>query len=471
MQKIKASRKWKCLKKAIKKNIEVDRFMLLEILSVLYTVTYLGTHIPLYVQTYDSVKYYAKAYKESKNISENTLDEYEEELNNTIICGNFRANIDTPYTLNNGILYNTKTNQMVDLSFETKNLVLSKNGVSNNTLKKMNLKDSKIEAVLLDQSVVTDGFTEELPSSLTCLYISRCDYITNLNGLSESCPLLKELALENITSLDSYDFIYDLKDLETLSVRGSYGITDELLDYCSKSDIKVISNGNEVKNTNKIKEIANEILTPDMNDTDKIKAICSYVIDNISYSYDLTTPSNRDPLTYALEGEGVCISYSYLTSALLKEADIKSYRVNSASHVWNLVKLDDEYFYIDPTGMDSAYIVRIIYKIFGKSPFYLYNPNHNTFLSSKDVSSEEANIPDELKKDILARVDEETLFKKYGATVGISVIVLLEVAVTLMLCLSIPMTIEALDDLRFNISCVAYSYKSLKREEIRKNKH
>lgn len=201
---------------------------------------------------------------------------------------------------------------------------------------------------------------------------------------------------------------------------------------------------------------------------ERIKAICKYVVGSIEYDITLSTASNKQPLEYALNNEGVCISYAYLTTSLLSEAGITSYLVTSSNHAWNLVELNGEYYYIDTTNIDSAFISRLLFNITGISPFYMSNPNKNYELiaSARNVELEEVNIPDELKRDIIALEDEKKLMEKYGSTVGAITIISLELVRYILMYLGISPTMELLSDL---YDTVHYIYKDYK-YELKKGK-
>ena len=96
-----------------------------------------------------------------------------------------------------------------------------------------------------------------------------------------------------------------------------------------------------------------------MDVNEKVESIVNYVIDNIEYDFeaendiDKLNEYNQDALKYALQGKGCCRNYTALTSVLLKEAGISSYELYGNSHIWNLVKIENEYYSIDSTWIDS----------------------------------------------------------------------------------------------------------------------
>lgn len=467
MKKIKASRKCKLFAQSIKKNFSFNRSTVTNLLILAYTSFFLYSHTPYVLNLFDYLKYGITNYVEAKNFD---VEEYKESLNETITCMDMEVEVESGYELMGGDLYQ-KNGEKVDLTDEVKPLILAKCGISNNTLKEMNLNKSNIEYIYFDYIAITDDFIENLPRDLKGLCIARCDYITNLDNLHLFCPNLEELSIERITSLTSFDFINNLSNLKTLNVTDTYGITNEFLECCKEKGINIISNGNEVKNTEEIKTIARELINDDMTDEEKIKSICKYVVDRISYDLDLSTESNLAPISCALNNEGVCISYAYLTSALLKEANITSYRVNSKNHVWNLVEIKGEYYYIDNTGTDAIWLMQELFELFGISPCYMGDPNQNTLLSSINVDEDFINIPPELKRDILAKEHEKSFIEKYGPTAGVFGIAISEIAAYALFWYGVLASYEIIYDFCLDVAITKDTYKKLKLEEVNKNKH
>ena len=110
--------------------------------------------------------------------------------------------------------------------------------------------------------------------------------------------------------------------------------------------------------------IINQIITPNMTDEQKVKAIHDYLIYNANY-YNNGDYSNAEPWAYGAEGvllhhEGVCASYAYAFLFLAKCAGLDcDYLVgdvtkSNAGHAWNSVKVDGEWYYIDCTWDDPT---------------------------------------------------------------------------------------------------------------------
>ena len=98
-------------------------------------------------------------------------------------------------------------------------------------------------------------------------------------------------------------------------------------------------------------------ITDDMSSYEVARYLHDYIIDNTGY--DTNAPNNQTILSVA-DGASVCAGYARAYQYLLNEAGIfattaQGTTVLNQSHAWNLVKIDDEYGWIDPTWDDPNY--------------------------------------------------------------------------------------------------------------------
>lgn len=103
---------------------------------------------------------------------------------------------------------------------------------------------------------------------------------------------------------------------------------------------------------------ANSILNgmPRGSDFDKELYLHDALIDHIVY--DLSTLEDQSAYGALVNGKAVCAGYARAFQYLLMRAGIQSYYVVGESqeqaHGWNMVKIDEEWYYVDPTWDDPT---------------------------------------------------------------------------------------------------------------------
>ena len=179
-----------------------------------------------------------------------------------------------------------------------------------------------------------------------------------------------------IFSKEEFNYIFNS---ETFSVRDENGylildsgsLTDKYKDY--------------VKEVNKIYDQIDKIISTlnineKMSDKEKLSAVLEYVLQNLTYNEDSAKiqreqgvqvdilgnlnedlaeemkKSYTDGFLYGVfneNGKPVCGNYSALMKTLLTKVGVESYMVRSSKHVYNLVNVDGEYYYVDATFLDN----------------------------------------------------------------------------------------------------------------------
>ena len=107
----------------------------------------------------------------------------------------------------------------------------------------------------------------------------------------------------------------------------------------------------------KVDEIINTKIYSSYTDIEKIRIIHDYIINNSRY--DLQRSENN-VLAYEsdnaygplIQGYGICGGYSDAMQLFLEKFGIKSYKVASDTHVWNVVYLDGFWYHLDLTWDD-----------------------------------------------------------------------------------------------------------------------
>ncbi len=105
---------------------------------------------------------------------------------------------------------------------------------------------------------------------------------------------------------------------------------------------------------NKVTEVLATIITPQMNDYEKLLAIHQYICDHVTYDNSLTRYSAYNALA---EGEAVCQGYALLMDKMLEKAGIKTIIIDGAipegTHAWNLVLIEGLWYHVDATNDDT----------------------------------------------------------------------------------------------------------------------
>ena len=99
-----------------------------------------------------------------------------------------------------------------------------------------------------------------------------------------------------------------------------------------------------------ITRILNRILTPGMDNHQKVKAIHDYVVATVAYD---TTYQEFSAYGALARGKAVCQGYALLTYKMLHKAGVESLIITGIAagenHAWNMVHLDGNWYHLDTT--------------------------------------------------------------------------------------------------------------------------
>lgn len=112
-------------------------------------------------------------------------------------------------------------------------------------------------------------------------------------------------------------------------------------------------------NETKINELMNSLLNENMDVYTKLKTIHDYVINNTKYdverSLNGTSQYNSSKVNGILfEGYGICSGYTDTMAVFLDKLGLDNFKVASDSHIWNVVKFNNEWMHIDLTWDDPV---------------------------------------------------------------------------------------------------------------------
>ena len=353
----------------------------------------------------------------NEEIKENNDKALKESQNTCITVSNLESNTKPEYYFKDNKLYD-KNNNLVSLTDNEKAIAFLSCKIDETTLNNINLSKSKTKEIVFKYSSVTDECIKCLPNTLEKINLDFCHYITNLNELSKTCPNIHYISINSASSLKDLSFIYNLPNLKEVHISNSAYINEDIIDYLNNNNIKHNLTDIDIENSKKIDSIIKEIIKPNMSDKEKIQRVCYYVLNTLEYDITRTRESNINPLNESLNnGKVVCASYAYFANVLLNKVGINSYQIVNHSHGWNMVEVDDKYYYIDLTNMDEE-IYNFILKTCNTSKYYMID-TEGTFASSMTSSTNEKTlIPTSLIKDIENGRSKKDIFEKYGGVVS-----------------------------------------------------
>ncbi|MCR5107385.1 MAG: hypothetical protein K6B28_04405 [Lachnospiraceae bacterium] len=96
----------------------------------------------------------------------------------------------------------------------------------------------------------------------------------------------------------------------------------------------------------------------DADDYTKVKKVYEFIIRNTDYDKD--APNNQNLISVFRDNKSVCQGYAKGMQYILNDLGVFCTLVEGSvkegeSHVWNLVKVDGEFYYVDPTWGDASY--------------------------------------------------------------------------------------------------------------------
>ena len=119
----------------------------------------------------------------------------------------------------------------------------------------------------------------------------------------------------------------------------------------TNEDIKLINS--------KVNEIYTKLYNKNLSTEENIKLFHDYIVENTKYDSDRSDNGiikYKSDTAYGplFEGYAICGGYTDLMELFLEKMELKSYRVSSYLHIWNVVKIKDKWYHIDLTWDDPV---------------------------------------------------------------------------------------------------------------------
>jgi hypothetical protein len=194
----------------------------------------------------------------------------------------------------------------------------------------------------------------EMAKRLTGAMNNRRQTITfAYEGKTSKLKAQVQSAIDQAMGSDPY--LYYIIDGYAFSYRGSSRAAEVTVQVEYRETLQQTAYVNK-----QVKTILQKIITPGMNNHQKIKVIHDWVVLNLKYD---NTYSRYTAYEGLKSGSAVCQGYSLLTYKLLLGAGLPNKIVEgtarpeggvSQSHAWNLVQLDGRWYHLDTTWDDPA---------------------------------------------------------------------------------------------------------------------
>ena len=164
----------------------------------------------------------------------------------------------------------------------------------------------------------------------------------------------------NLTHINNYVHPYNsFKTLKT-AITESGEIT---------INITYLYEGNEINEINKyVDKLINDLYKQSDDDYENLKRIHDYIINNTKYDVNRNDNGNSNYKSYyaygpAIEGYATCNGYADLMAIILSKLNYENFKVATTSeeisyesngHIWNAVKIDNEWLHLDLTWDDPV---------------------------------------------------------------------------------------------------------------------
>ncbi|MDE5584033.1 MAG: leucine-rich repeat protein, partial [Ruminococcus sp.] len=176
------------------------------------------------------------------------------------------------------------------------------------------------------------------------------------------CRMLKNITLSDF-DIQMTNPVYNSPELMTINNRNAFDNTTgdfnkELKDFIFNS----FNGVDEVGFINlyvqaQAQKITDEIISDDMSEVQKIRAVHDWVCNNTVYDYEQVYDlKNHNDASVLMNDSTVCVGYARIANILYNTAGIESYYISGIDHAWNVVRAGNNYFHVDTTWDDGDVI-------------------------------------------------------------------------------------------------------------------
>jgi hypothetical protein len=262
--------------------------------------------------------------------------------------------------------------------------------------------DDNAQAVKVD-SIVNVGDFVSAPPSDENEYLTNADDIVDalaagFNGKNTETRYFYYKTAELVTEETLSGWFHAAKD--QLSRYGSFGIkrySATATKYTKDGEFYYtitykaeyyLTAEEELELDTSIAAILNGLSLADKTDLEKLTAVYAYVCENVIY--DENAANCFTAYGALVEGKAVCQGYALAMMRLLNqagvEADVVTGRSGDVNHMWNMVKIDSEYFLLDATWDSDSEEECYAYFLKGSDDFANHTPteSYTVTLSSDD---------------------------------------------------------------------------------------
>ncbi len=163
-----------------------------------------------------------------------------------------------------------------------------------------------------------------------------------------------------LTHINNFVHPYNSFDSIKTAITGSNEISVYITYLYNDNEIKVINDY--------VNKLINDLYNPNNDDYENIKSIHDYIINNTKYDIERNDTNNSRYKSYiaygpVVDGYATCNGYADLMAIILSKLNYQNYKIATTSeeisyksngHVWNAVKINDEWLHLDLTWDDPV---------------------------------------------------------------------------------------------------------------------